>query len=76
MTELEWMKIFGQNLKEIMEEQGYTNKDLAKATNLSEAAISNYTRGLKIPNLRAIINMTYELNQDLNDFIDFGDRID
>lgn len=76
MTEVEWMKIFGQNLADIMKEQGYTQKDLAEATNLSTSAISNYVRGTQIPTLRAIINMTYELNQDLNFFIDFGDRID
>lgn len=76
MTELEWMKIFGENLAEIMGEQGYTQRDLARSTNLSESAISNYVRGRQMPTLRAIINMAYELNQDFNDFIDFGDRIE
>lgn len=76
MTELEWMKIFGENLAEIMGEQGYTQRDLARSTNLSESAISNYVRGRQVPTLRAIINMAYELNQDFNDFIDFGDRIE
>lgn len=76
MTELEWMKIFGENLAEIMGEQGYTQRDLARATNLSESAISNYVRGRQMPTLRAIINIGYELGVDFNDFIDFGDRIE
>lgn len=76
MTETEWIEIFRTNLIEIMTEYGYTQRDLADATGLSEMAISNYVNGKRIPTVRAIINISYELNIEVNDLIDFGDRIE
>lgn len=75
MTEVEWLDIFGDNLREIMSDKGYSQRELADATGLSECMISYYVNKRCIPSVRAIINMAYELNMDLNDFIDFGDRI-
>lgn len=76
MSEQEWINIFGGNLAEIMAEQGYTQKDLAEDTGLSEASISNYVNKRRMPTVKAIINMAYVLDCDFNDFLDFGDRID
>ena len=76
MSEVEWMKIFGDNLKEIMDEQGYTQRDLAEATGLSEASISNYANARTMPTVRAIINLSFELGMPFEDFINFGDRIE
>lgn len=76
MTETEWIDIFRTNLIEMMAEYGYTQRDLADATGLSEMAISNYVNGKRIPTMRAIINISYELNIEVNDLIDFGDRIE
>lgn len=76
MSEVEWMRIFGGNLKEIMDEQGYTQKDLAEATGLSEGSISNYVNARTMPTVRAIINLSFELGIGFEDFINFGDRID
>lgn len=76
MNEKEWMIIFGNNLKEILNEQGYTQRDLAESTGISEASISGYIKGIKMPGIRAIINMSYELGIPLDDFIDFGSRIE
>lgn len=75
MSEVEWMDIFGDNLAEIMKEQGYSQRDLADDAGLSEASISNYINKRRMPTVRAIINMAYVLNLDIEDFIDFGDRI-
>lgn len=76
MSEVEWLKIFGENLSEILEEQNMTQKELADATGLSRGAINGYVNGAKMPGVRAIINMVYVLGVDINDFIDFGDMID
>lgn len=76
MSEQEWINIFGDNLAEIMAEQGYTQRDLADATGLSESSISYYVNKRRMPTIRAIINMAYVLDCDFNDFLDFGDRID
>lgn len=75
MTELDWLDAFSENLREIMDEKGYTQRDLADATGLSESSVSYYVAGQRIPGIRAIINMAYELDIDMNEFIDFGDRI-
>lgn len=75
MSEQEWLDIFGDNLADIMAEKGYSQSDLADATGLSISAISNYINKKKIPTVRAIINMAYELDLSFDEFIDFGDRV-
>lgn len=75
MSEQEWLDIFGDNLVDLMKEKGYTNRDLADATGLSEGTISSYVRKRKIPGIRAIINIAYELDLSMDEFIDFGDRV-
>ena len=75
MSEVEWLDIFSTNLKEIMEEQGYTQRDLANDIGVSESAISNYVKGTKIPGIKVLINMAYEFDISLDDLMDFGDRI-
>ena len=52
MTELEWMKVFGDNLRDILKEYGMTQKDLAEEAGLTEAAISYYIHGQKIPSMK------------------------
>lgn len=75
MSEREWLNVFSDNLIELMNEQGYSQRDLADAAGLSEGSVSSYVNKRKMPSLRAIINMAYVLDCDFNDFIDFGDRI-
>lgn len=75
MSELEWLEIFGDNLASWMEEYGYSQKDLAIATGLSESAISNYIHKKRMPTIKAIINISYVLDIELSDLIDFGGRI-
>lgn len=76
MTEFEWLDIFGDNLQSLMQERGYTQRDLAFETDLSEAAISSYVNKRKLPGIKAIINIAYVLDLDFEDLIDFGERIE
>ena len=76
MTELEWLDIFGDNLRDLMEERGYSQRELATLCGLSESVVSNYVNKRSMPGVRAIINMSYELGVDVNEFIDFDDRIE
>lgn len=75
MTELEWLEIFSANLRELLEERGFTQRDLAIASRLSDSTISDYIHGQKIPGLRAIINIAYALEISIDELIDFGDVI-
>ncbi len=76
MSEIEWMEIFSDNLKDIMEERGYNQITLAKDSGLSQSSINQYLNKKRVPSIRAIINMTYALGIDMSDFIDFGSMIE
>lgn len=75
MTEMSWLDAFGDNLAEILFEQGVTQQELANRTGLSKTSISNYIRKVKLPGIRAIVNIAYALDVDVNELIDFGDMI-
>lgn len=76
MSEMEWMDIFGDNLVDLLKETRMTQKDLAEATGLAESAISNYINKRRMPNVRALINISEALDISLDDLMFFGDTID
>lgn len=75
MTEVEWMNIFGDNLKDILNEYNMTQKELAEASNLNEATISRYIKKQRMPTMKAIINIAYALDCDVGELIDFDESI-
>lgn len=75
MTEMSWLDAFGDNLAEILFEQGVSQQELANRTGLSKTSISNYIRKVKLPGIRAIVNIAYALDVDVNELVDFGDTI-
>ena len=76
MSEVEWLDIFGDNLISMLDECLLTQKDLAEMTGLSEGTISKYVNKIQMPTVRAIINLSYALDWDLNDMLDFGEKIE
>lgn len=72
----DWMEAFGDNLSDILDEQGMTQQELAKASGLSVGSISAYINKQSPPGIKAIINISYALDVDLNDLLDFGDMIE
>lgn len=76
MSEVEWLDIFGENLKRLMREHGYSQKNLAEDTGLSESTISRYMNGLAIPKATALINLATALECTLYELIDFDEDID
>lgn len=75
MSEVEWMNIFGDNLIDIMNEQGYNQEQLADATGLTQATISKYINKKQMPSIKAIVNLAYALDCTTDELIEFGDRI-
>lgn len=75
MTEQGWLNIFGDNLRDILKEYGYTQKDFAEATNIPEPTISMYINKKRMPSVKNLINMSLELGIDMEEFIVFDDRI-
>lgn len=76
MTECEWIEIFAGNLAEIIAESGYSQNEVAKMTNIPQPVISRYVNGRVIPSVVNIIKLSYALNCDIRELIDFGDIID
>ena len=75
MTELEWMDIFGDNLRDILKEYGMTQKDLADESGLSETTISRYIKKQRIPNMKAIVNIANALDLTTDELINLNERI-
>lgn len=75
MTEVEWLRTFGENLRSMIVEYRMSQRELAELTGLSEASISYYLRGEKMPGIKTIINMAYVFGCSTDDLIDFGSEI-
>lgn len=76
MSQQEWLDIFGDNLASILEEQQISQKELSRLTGLSESTISRYINKLQMPNMRAIINISYALNWSFEDMLNYGSMLD
>lgn len=76
MRREEWKEIFAENLKAILEEKGMTQRDLADDSGIAMSSISDYVTKRQIPGAIAVINMAYALDVDVNELIDFDERID
>ena len=75
MSEGEWLSTFKDNLIDIMEEQGYNQKQLARESGLSEATISNYATGKMMPSIKGVINLSKTFGISLDEFLDFGYKL-
>lgn len=75
-SEKEWLDIFADNLREAIEEQGYTHTEFAKAVGIPKSTLSRYLNKERMPSIKFIINASYELNIDYMELIDFGGRIE
>lgn len=75
MTEMEWLDIFGDNLKSALEYTNTSQRELADASGLAESTISNYINKRKMPSLKAIINIAYAMDISTDELINFDERI-
>lgn len=75
MTEVEWLKTFSNNLYFVMKERGLTQEDLAEMTNCNQSTVSRWLNGTQAPTIFAVLNLSYALDIDCNELIDFGDGI-
>ena len=76
ISELELIDIFADNLRDIMNEVGINQRELAEEANLTRATISRYLNKQRIPDLRALINISYVLECELSDLIPIYALID
>ena len=76
MTQEQWKRIFANNLLDILDERGMSQRQLARDSGVSSAMISEYINGIRMPGLAAAINMAYALDMDVGELVDFDERID
>lgn len=75
MSELELIEIFAGNLRSAMEDARISQAELAKETGLSEAAISRYLAGIRMPTTKALVNICCVLNCDFEELIPTYDLV-
>lgn len=75
MTEVEWIDIFANNLRDILKDRKMSQKELANEIWVTEATISRYINKQRIPSIKHILEISYALNVDVNELIDFGEPI-
>lgn len=76
MNAKQWRYEFGENLEALLREYPMTQKELADATGLTKAAISNYVLGKRIPTVEAVLAIAYALDCTTDDLIDLSGPID
>ena len=72
MGQQEWLNIFGDNLASILEEERISQRELARLTGLNESTISRYINKLQMPTVRAIINISFALEWQFEDMLNYG----
>lgn len=69
ISELEAIEIFGDNLRDLMEDVRINQTELAKESRLAQCTISKYLNKQNMPSMKAIMNLCYALNCDYNDLL-------
>ena len=75
MSENQWLHMFGDNLKCLLYEANMTQRELAKELEITESAVSRYISGERMPSIFTIINISYILDCDVSEMVDFGSPI-
>ena len=69
ISEIEFIDIFADNLRSLMEEVGITQAELADESGLTRATINRYLKKQRMPDLRSLINICYILECEVTDLI-------
>lgn len=75
MSEVEFMDIFGDNLRDLMEEVGVGQNELAREIGVNNSTISYYINKKRMPTLRAFVNICIALECDMDDLVPMYDYI-
>lgn len=69
MTKFEFYREIGQNLKDLLDEYGMTQRELAIRIGVSKQTISAYINGERKPSIENLANIAYVLECDINELI-------
>lgn len=69
ISEVEFICIFADNLSDIMDEVGISQRQLAKKAHITEAVLSRYLNKQRMPNMRTFMNLCYALQCEYSDLL-------
>ena len=75
MNELDFIDIFADNLRDMLEEVGISQQELANEIGVSKGTISKYLNKQAMPSLKNFMNICYALDCDPQDLFVPYDRI-
>ena len=75
MSEVDFIDIFADNLRDLLIEVGISQNQLAKETGITKSTISKYINKQLMPSLKSVINICYCLDCDLDDLIPTYDMV-
>lgn len=76
MTLPEWSQCFSENLLDLLRDRNMSQYELAQESGVSIGSINSYIHKKALPGIKAILNIAFTLDVDVNELIDFGDTID
>lgn len=75
MSEMEWLRIFANNLAYYLEMHGISQNELAKRSGLEQGSISRYANASQMPGIKAVVNIANALGVSVDELINFDDMI-
>lgn len=75
MSEIEFIDIFSDNLRELMLEHNITQMELADEILVNRSTITRYLNKSTMPSIKALINLSIVFNCDIEDLIPTYDLI-
>lgn len=69
MTEQNYLEAFAYNLDYIIQNEGISQSELAKRSNIGKSTISNYLNAKQMPTMKTISNICYALGCEFEDII-------
>jgi transcriptional regulator with XRE-family HTH domain len=75
MSEVKWMKIFGEQLERILDYTWTSQEELAEIIGVSQATVSRYITGKQMPSIDVVVKIARELDYDIDALIDYDEFI-
>lgn len=72
----EWLREFSDNLGGIIRMSGKSRREICKEARISNGTLSYCLDEQSVPTARTLLNLSYALDCDVGDLIDFGEPID
>lgn len=75
MTERQWMMEFGRNLAYILCDARVSQNEFARQCDISKSMMSRYINGKCMPDIKAVLRISYALGCSIDELIDFGEPV-